>query len=430
MKKTSSEIQVIGVSAGGIQDLPLSLQETITSGLKIAGSKRIIASLKHWFKIKSFEDPLPELYESDKTNELINWVKQLKENAIVLASGDPLWFGIGRNLLENFPDKNIIFHPSQTCLQLAFSRIGRSWQDASWISLHGRDSALLKEALQKHPKAIAILTDPNKGGIKEIRNFLRAMEIERNYHFWLFEQLGHPKERITKILPSELIPKNIDPLNLVVLIKQTKPIFLKSEIPLFGIEDDIFLQYADRPGLMTKREVRVQILSELELPKQGVLWDIGAGVGSIGLEALRIRPELKLLSIDKRVGSKNLIEKNSSRLSVCPCEVIESDILNALEKEKIPGYLSKPDRIILGGGSLYDKQMLIESILERISCKGIIVIPLATLQSFNIIEEILKKSDCSIKISQHQHSRGVQIAEGTRFSPMNPVFILKAKLEK
>ena len=74
-----------------------------------------------------------------------------------------------------------------------------------------------------------------------------------------------------------------------------------NELPLFGINDGVFIQHEDRPGLMTKREIRIQILADLELPMEGVIWDIGAGVGSIGIEALRIRPKLKLLSIEKRM---------------------------------------------------------------------------------------------------------------------------------
>ena len=72
---------------------------------------------------------------------------------------------------------------------------------------------------------------------------------------------------------------------------------IPNDLPLFGIEDGVFQQSEDRPGLMTKREIRVQILSELELPHEGIFWDIGAGVGTIGLEALRIRPKLKLLLV-------------------------------------------------------------------------------------------------------------------------------------
>ena len=78
----------------------------------------------------------------------------------------------------------------------------------------------------------------------------------------------------------------------MLLIKENTPLIRQKDLPTFGIDDDVFQQYDDRPGLMTKREVRVQILADLELPKEGVIWDIGSGVVSIGLEALRISPKL------------------------------------------------------------------------------------------------------------------------------------------
>ena len=80
-------------------------------------------------------------------------------------------------------------------------------------------------------------------------------------------------------------------LLLVLLIAEDPP--LPERLPLFGLEDGVFLQHPDRPGLMTKREIRLQLLAELELPADGVIWDLGAGTGSVGLEALRLRPRLR-----------------------------------------------------------------------------------------------------------------------------------------
>ena len=111
------------------------------------------------------------------------------------------------------------------------------------------------------------------------------------------------------------MPSDISSLNIVVLTK-TKKIFSNNNIPLFGINDSIFKTYDDRPNLLTKREVRVQILADLELPKNGVIWDIGAGCGSIGLEALKLRPYLDLFCIDKRIGSKALIPVSYTHLTL------------------------------------------------------------------------------------------------------------------
>ena len=179
---------------------------------------------------------------------------------------------------------------------------------------------------------------------------------------------------------------------------------------------------------MTKREVRVQLLSELNLPKQGIIWDIGWGVGSIGLEALRISPNLKLVSVDKKIGSKNIIKENSRRLGVRPSLIIEDEALNVFKRNKIANDLLHPNRVIIGGGGA-NSHLIIEEILKQINSFCIIVIPLISLKSISKLESILKPKVDNLSISQHQSYRGVSIGEDIRLSPLNPVFILKGEIQ-
>lgn len=424
----SKTIHVIGVSGGGVKDLSESLQELILSTKKISAPKRMISSFVEWWKKNSSSKSLPELYTNDKTTEVISWLKKQTQKTILFSSGDPLWFGIGRTLLEEFDQNQLIFHPSPTSLQLAFARLGKPWQDTSWVSLHGRDSTIFQKLLQQKPKSIGILADPKNSSIEEVRILLKTFELEKIYQFWIFEQLGGPKEYIQRLLPSQKTPIDIDPLHLIVLIKEEKDSIKIESLPLFGIADSEYIQYKDRPGLLTKREVRIQILADLELPKAGIIWDIGAGVGSIGLEALRISPKLKLMSLERRLGGKELINSNAENLSVKPYKVIESELLEAIKEKKIPDKLLYPDRVILGGGGS-ERNILLKEILKRIKSKGIIVIPLATLEAIGEIKQVLEKAGCLLKISQHQSFRGIPLAKGTRLAPMNPVFIVKAKIK-
>ena len=210
-------------------------------------------------------------------------------SAVLLASGDPLWFGIGRLLLQHFSAEQLRFHPCPCSLQLAFSRLGRPWQNAQWLSLHGREPDALAAHLQQRPEALAVLTDPGRGGAGEVRQILRASGLEAAYGFWICERLDHPEERVMELASSDPLPEDLDPLHLVVLIAKAEPMAAE-RLPLFGINDGAYHQHADHPGLMTKREVRIQLLAELDLPSAGVLWDLGAGTGSVGLEALRLQP--------------------------------------------------------------------------------------------------------------------------------------------
>ncbi len=425
--KIENPIHVIGTDAAGLITLPLFLQELILSSQKIAAPERILSTIPQWWADTKSRKALPEMFASDKPQELIIWLKSQNTKTIVLASGDPLWFGIGRCLIESLPPSRLRFHPCTTSLQLAFARLGRTWQDASWISLHGRDSSHLAKVLQKRPKALAILTDPSRGGAEEVRTYLRASGLEKSYAFWVCEQLGHPQERVQKIMPVEELPIELHPLHLVVLLAEKASTSSTEVLPLFGIDDGFYLQHDDQPGLMTKREIRVQLIADLELPAQGVLWDIGAGVGSVGLEALRLRPKLRLLAIEKRIGACALISANAKRLFVNPSAIIEAEALEVLSDHNFSKNLSKPDRAILGGGGKYRKKLL-EIIVKRLKPGGIVVIPVVTLEAASELIVILKKSHCKLNISQHQPWRGVPLANGTRLAPINPVFIIKGKV--
>tara|TARA_Y100001968_G_scaffold280565_1_gene277183 strand:- start:51670 stop:52965 length:1296 start_codon:yes stop_codon:yes gene_type:complete len=426
MEEPSSLINVIGVNTSEIDNLAPQFQELIIAAERIAATERILPEIMQWWG-KKIKKPLPEFFSIEKTQDLILWIKKQNKRTVVLASGDPLWFGIGRLLLKSFPAKNLTFHPSPTSLQLAFSRLKHPWQATDWISLHGRDPYPLGKLLQKRPDSIGILTDPSRGGAKEVKDFLRSSGLEKNYAFWIFEQLGHLNEKITRILPTDEISDELDPLHLVVLIKENKIAIQEKDLPLFGLEDGVFNQYQDRPGLMTKREIRVQLLSDLELPEKGVIWDICAGVGSIGLEALRIRPELKLLSVDKRAGCEKLIQDNAKLLSVKPNAILEADALNLLKNQHIPKTLNEPNRVLLGGGGNHRSEILLE-VLKRIAPSGVIVIPLATLEAIPEIQNVVKTFNCLSSVSQHQSYRGTSIGKGTRLAPVNPVFVFKIKM--
>ncbi len=340
---------------------------------------------------------------------------------MVLASGDPLWFGIGRLLVQALGPGALRFHPAPCSLQLAFARLGRPWQDASWVSLHGRDPEPLAAALQKRPSALAVLTDPGRGGAAEVRRMLVASGLEAAYAVWLCERLGHPAERVQRLAPGDPLPVDCDPLHLVLLIAEPPPPPVDpAALPLFGLDDGLFLQHDDRPGLMTKREVRIQLLADLELPEAGVLWDVGAGVGSVGLEALRLRPGLAGWLVEQRGGGAALIAANAERLGVRPAGVVEGRAPEALAE------LPDPDRVLIGGGGR-ERAAVLAAVLQRLRPGGVVVIPLATLEALAELRPLLERAGCRVAVGQHQAWRGAPLADGTRLAPLNPVLVLKGR---
>ena len=413
-------IEVIGTDAGAPASLPPPHQQSLRQAELIAAPRRLHEAVQSWLGLQQPDSPV-QLIASDQPAALLEQLRALDPAAaaVVLASGDPLWFGIGRLLLEGLPPERLRFAPAPSSLQLAFARVGRPWQDAAWLSLHGRDPAPLAARLQQRPPALAVLTDPARGGAEEVRRILQASGLEQSYDFWLCERLGHPQERVMQLAPHEPLPADLDPLHLVLLVAQEPP--LPSRLPLFGLPDGVFLQHPDRPGLMTKREVRIQLLADLDLPAEGVLWDIGAGVGSVGLEALRLRPALQLWALEQRGGSAALIQANAERLGVKPARVLEGRAPEALAG------LPDPDRVLIGGGGR-DRRALLEAVLERLRPGGVVVIPLATVEALAELRPLLEQAGLQVAVAQHQAWRGAPLADGTRLAPLNPVLVLRGEL--
>ena len=413
-------IDVIGTDAGAPASLPAAQQALIRAADHLAAPKRLQPALRQWLNRDQ-----PELISSDDPRDLAASLEALPttEAVVVLASGDPLWFGIGRSLSARLGGAQLRFHPAPTALQLAFARIGRPWQDASWVSLHGRDPAVLAPRLQQRPPALAVLTDPQRGGAETVRRILRSSGLEASYSIWLCENLGHNSERVLQLKRSDPLPENLASLLTVLLIAEPSAAPPQESLPLFGLEDGLFLQHADHPGLMTKREVRIQLLADLDLPKQGVLWDLGAGTGSVGLEALRLRPELKLMAVERRAGGAQLIEANAERLGVTAAAVLEREV-GALITEGLPAGLERPDRVVLGGGGR-SRAALLMQVLNLLQPGGVVLIPLATLEALAELRPLLEQQGMAVQISQLQAWRGQPLSDGTRLAPMNPTLILK-----
>ena len=412
-------IDVIGTDAGAPASMPAPQQTLLRAAAVIAAPQRLQAALQDWLG-----DAKPELISSEEPRALVDNLqsRHVQEPVVVLASGDPLWFGLGRILCDRIGAERLRFHPAPTSLQLAFARIGRPWQDADWVSLHGRDIETLASMLQKRPAALAVLTDPNQGGASSVQQMLRSSGLEASTDLWLCENLGHPEERVQLIAPGTALPTDLQPLLIALLIARDPDAPEPHQLPLFGLDDGLYLQHSDHPGLMTKREVRIQLLAELALPQKGVLWDLGAGTGSIGLEALRLRPELQLLAVERRAGGAQLIQRNAQRLGVSPTAVLEADA-TAVLNGGLPDSLSQPDRVLLGGGGA-QRERLLQEVLTRLRAEGVVVIPLASMEALASVRPLLTNAGLAVRVQQLQAWRGQPLGDGTRLAPMNPTLIV------
>lgn len=415
-------VHVVGIGLDGAAGLAEGVRQLVWQATLLVGSDRHLSYFP--------QHAARRLVLGDFT-QAIGFIRHElatgSEQIVVLVTGDPLFFGLGRLLLAELPPDKLTFHPHLSSVQLAFNRLKIPWQDAQVISTHGRSVDELIQALQQGAEKIAVLTD----GINTphaIARLLIALDLPSKYQFWVCENLGGEDERVQCLLLETLCrdatsnTSNFAPLNIVVLLRQSNPaVHLDfANLPLLGIPDGMFLSFSDRPGLMTKREVRLLILGELALQPGQVIWDIGAGTGSVSIEIARLFPTSKVYAIEKTTAGTALIAQNCRRFQVQNVISIHGSAPEILLN------LPNPDRIFIGGSGGNLSQIL--DTCSHLPPNSILVIALATLEHLNTTLSWLKKhSTWEHQCLQVQLSRTVPVGHLTRFAPLNPVTVVTAK---
>lgn len=417
-------VHVVGIGLDGAAGLSQAVRQIVDGATLLVGSDRHLSYFS--------THPAPRLVLRDFTpaiDKIRQRLNHLSDVIVVLVSGDPLFFGLGRLLLEELPKEQLTFHPHLSSVQLAFNKIKVPWQDARVVSAHGRSLDELTQALQQGVEKIAVLTDgtntPNA-----IARLLLALDLPSYYQFWVCENLGCIDERV-QFFPLEdrgdkaasLQQQNFAPLNVVVLLRQpnsdAQTNLNLDALPHLGLPDATFLSFSDRPGLMTKREVRILVLGELALKPGQIIWDIGAGTGSVSIEIARLFPLSKIYAIEKTAAGTSLIEQNCQRFQVENVISIHGTAPAVLDQ------LPQPDRIFIGGsgGNLSE---ILDVCSSKLTACGVLVLALATLEHLNAGLGWLRDRGWDYQLLQVQLSRSVPIAHLTRFSPLNPVTIVSA----
>ena len=170
MTEVNRKIHVIGIKSYKFEDLSFKLQSLFKETVSIAVPNSYCEEIKSWSE--NGLDKKKLFFSSNSNKELVNWLRIQKTDVILISRGDPLWFGIGRILLENFSKDELSFYPSNTCIQLAFSKLKSPWQDSVNVSIHGRDHTKLVEALKTKPSSLAIITDSNNKSLEIIKKNL------------------------------------------------------------------------------------------------------------------------------------------------------------------------------------------------------------------------------------------------------------------
>lgn len=326
---TAPWITIIGIGEDGLAGLGTEARAEVAAAELLIGGDRHLAMLPD-------DDARPRLAWPSPLKDLRPAIEAARgRRLVVLASGDPFCWGVGTTLARWFGADALSVHPAPSAASLVCARLGWPLPEVRIITLHGRPLALLDRHLQPGARLV-IYTDDGAAPAA-----IAARLAERGFGaspMVVLECLGGPREALRRGTAGDWDPRPAADLNTVAVELVAAP--ATDWLPtLAGLDDDAF----DHDGQLTKREVRAITLARLMPAPGALLWDLGAGNGSVAIEWLRAEPTARAIGIEQRPDRLDRARANARRLGVPGLKLIEGHLPEALAG------LPVPDAIFLGG---------------------------------------------------------------------------------
>lgn len=418
------KINVIGI---GYRPLDPKASEALLASTVVLASNRLMEVFPSYAEYPVVQDRLKIINNVDDVMDFMATTIALDSNAIIglIASGDPMFHGIGKRTLDRFGPVIVEILPDLSAVQLASARTRLSWDNALLVSLHGGpnpekrrklpyERTDLPHLLARH-HTLFILTD-RENNPALIAETLAASETCRAMTITMHvcEQLGYPTERITSGTPAGIAGNSYRDPNIVVLHKSGESV--PPPTPLLGLTED---SLAHSRGMITKDEVRAVSLHKLALPPTGVIWDIGAGSGAVSVEIARLAPGLTVYAVEKDAVQLAHIEANRATFMAENMQPVLGIAPEALAD------LPNPDRVFIGGSG-GNMEAILSQVSERMR-KGIIVVNAAQMETLNTALAALRKSGFRTNACQVSVSRMRELGGGNSLEAHNPVFVIRGE---
>ncbi len=395
------------ISVIGLDGAPLSAEarELLEGATLVVGGRRHLAAL-------GIESARAAVLQGD-LSEALGRIREIAGPIVVLASGDPGFFGIVRLLGERFGVENVRVLPAVSSVALAFARVGLPWDDAMTVSAHGRDPRRAVNVCRAHPK-VAVLTSPEFGPAefaRELEGWGRA--------FFVAERLGEPDEGVYRGETAEISGMEWRDPNVVLVLDEKRTVggrgWVSSGVGSPGrwaLEGDAF---EHRSGMITKPETRALVLARLGPGPGDLVWDVGAGSGSVAIECARLGAAA--VAIERDPESCARIRENADRHGAY-VRVVEGEAPEALHG------LPEPDAVFVGGsGGNFEEIVKLCAVRARRA----VVLALITLERVVPAGEILE--DCGLEVEttflQAARMKGVGVLH--RLAAETPVFVMSGK---
>lgn len=399
-------VTLVGIGEDGCAGLTSRALGAITRAAVLAGGKRQLAFFPEFAGER--------IVLASGLDAALDRIAELAEdrNVCVLASGDPLLFGAGKRVIDRIGAAHVEVIPQPSSIQLAFARAGLAWDDAAIVSLHGRSIEGAVIRIARH-KRVAVLTDEERSPPAIAARMLAFGEAA--WRAWVCEALGGPNERVRAFTLGDLAAAtDITPLNVLVLERSDPAWRRPPRIPF--APEDAFARRMPKAGLITKREVRLITLAQLAIRDGDVVWDIGAGSGSVAIEAAQLTPEGRVYAIEVDPEGVAICEGNIRTHGTDNVRVIAGRAPEALAE------LEPPDAVFVGGskGSMTD---IIDTALHRLRPGGRLVANAITLENAGEIYQAMRGRGLCPDVTLLQVSRSAPLARYLRYEALNPIQI-------
>jgi precorrin-6B C5,15-methyltransferase / cobalt-precorrin-6B C5,C15-methyltransferase len=352
-------LSIVGIGEDGVAGLSATARGLIAVAEIVFGGERHIdlaASL-----IRSEKRPWPSPFDGAVDEVLRHRGRQV----CVLATGDPFHYGVGAVLARRIDAREMTVLPAPSAFSLAAARLGWSLQQTALISVHGRDLDLVRPHLQPGARILALTSDGE--GPAALAKLLTVSGFGDS-RLTVFEALGGPRERAHSATAAGFDLGAVDSLNTVAIeVEAAGNARVIARAP--GLADTLF----EHDGQITKREIRAITLSALAPRRGELLWDIGAGAGSVAIEWMLADPSLRAVAIEKRLERTGRIRRNAAAFGVPGLEIVEGAAPAALAS------LTPPDAIFVGGG--VSDPAVLDTAINALRPRGRLAVNAVTLES-------------------------------------------------
>jgi precorrin-6B C5,15-methyltransferase / cobalt-precorrin-6B C5,C15-methyltransferase len=407
------KIFVIGVGSDGLAGLTSRARELVASAEVLVGSESALRLLPevNGERVRIGSD-LGEVTEKIRSNFG-------KKRIVVVATGDPLFYGVARYLCDRLGKDRFEVLPHVSSMQLAFARVKETWEEAYLTDLSSRS---LDDVLDRIriAETVGLFTSDTYHPARIARELLvRGLDYFRAY---VCENLGGKDERITQGELAEIQQLTFDPLNVMILRRKPgRPDSPRAAKRLmrFGNPDEVFAQSRPKTGLITQAEVRAIALAQLDLQPGSVMWDVGAGSGSVALEAAQLVDPGRVYAIEQDTADYHLIVANAETYGIRNVQAVFGTAPAVFQD------LPDPDAIFIGGNG-GEVSRLLEAAFASLRAGGRLVANVGTLEMLNLTYETLKRLSPGVSVVLMNLSRSVEQLEALRFEAVNPTFLLRA----